>query len=98
MDSASFIVEYLYFNKPILFTMKDENIKERFNCFGKRVFNYLYTGNDYEDLNIFIENQVLKEKDWMKDKRNKFFNDEILPKSRSTASENIYYEIKKELC
>ena len=35
MDSASFIVEYLYFDKPILFTLNDNAVKERFNSFGK---------------------------------------------------------------
>jgi len=98
LDSASFIVEYLYFNKPILFTMKDDKIKERFNSFGKEVFNYLYTGKSKEDLNLFIKNQVLNGNDWMKNKRNNFLKEEILPKDGKTASQNIYYQIKKELC
>jgi hypothetical protein len=98
LDSASFIVEYLYFDKPILFTMKDDEIKERFNSFGKKVFDYLCTGKSNEDLNRFLQNQVIKENDLMKDKRNTFFKEEILPKNGKTASKNIYDQIKKELC
>lgn len=98
LDSASFIVEYLYFDKPILFTMKDDEIKVRFNSFGKKVFDYLYTGKNNEDLSRFLQNQVIKGNDVMKDKRNAFFKEEVLPKNGKTASENIYAQISKELC
>ena len=72
----------------------DVNVKERFNSFGKKVFNYLYTSTTQEDLKVFIEEQVLKGNDWMKNKRNTFCNEEVLPKNGNTASENIYYQIK----
>jgi len=98
LDSASFIVEYLFFNKPILFTMKDDKVKERFNSFGKEVFNYLYTAKKKEDLEEFIEYQVFKGDDFMREERNNFLQKEVLPKNGKTASENIYHQIKKELC
>lgn len=98
LDSASFIVEYLFFDKPILFTMKDDQILERFNSFGGKVFDYLYTGKSVSDLITFVEDQVLKENDFMRDKRNIFLKEEILPKNGQTASKNIYDKLKKELC
>lgn len=98
LDSASFIVEYLFFNKPILFTMKDDKIKERFNSFGRKVFNYLYTSKDQKKLEEFIEYQVYRGDDFLKEKRNNFLQKEILPKNGQTASENIYHEIKNQLC
>lgn len=97
LDSASFIVEYLYFNKPIIFTMKDDSILDRFNSFGKKVFNYLYKAKNKSDINIFINN-VIQNKDELSIERDKFLNEVILPNNRKTASENIYNELKKELC
>lgn len=98
MDSASFIVEYLYFNKPILFTMHDETVLDRFNSFGKIVFDYLYKSSNKLETFQFISVTVIDNKDVLKESRNKFLHEEILPKNGKTASENIYNELKKELC
>ena len=98
LDSASFIVEYLYFNKPLLFTMRDERILERFNSFGQMVFDYMYKGKNQQDTYRFINETVLKGNDTLAKARKQFFIKEILPKNGKTASENIYGELKKELC
>jgi hypothetical protein len=98
MDSASFIVEYLYFDKPLCFTMRNDAVKDRFNSFGKIVFNYLYTAKDNNEIDFFIDNVVIGEKDILKSKRNHFLINDILPKNGKTASENIYNELKRELC
>lgn len=98
LDSASFIAEYLYFDKPILFTMRDDNVKDRFNSFGRMVFNYMYTAKNSVEVENFIQDAVIKQNDFLKTGRNHFLNDTILPKNGKTASENIYYEIKRELC
>ena len=98
LDSASFIVEYLYFDKPILFTMRDESMKERFNTFGQMVFDYLYTSTNQEETGAFIDGIVLKENDPMKETRNQFLEGSILPENGKTASENIYNELVRELC
>lgn len=97
LDSASFIVEYLYFNKPIIFTVKDEFIKERFNSFGKKVFDHLYTAKSEDQISSFITNQVMKNNDWKKKNRNIFLEQEVLPTNGTTASQNIYNKIKNEL-
>lgn len=97
MDSASFIVEYLYFDKPILFTMTDDSVKDRFNSFGKMVFDYLYTAKTKEKVNLFLENQVFKGNDSLREIRNIFLKKEVLPKNKKTASENILTELKNKL-
>ena len=98
LDSASFIAEYLYFDKPILFTMRDDEVKERFNSFGRMVFNYLYTAKNNVEVKNFIQDTVIGQNDFLRTERNQFLNDTILPKNGKTASENIYYELKRELC
>jgi len=98
MDSASFIVEYLYFDKPILFTKRDNKVLDRFNSFGQEVFKYLYQANNKIDVNKFIEKTVINNQDYLKENRNQFLNDVILPKNGKTASENIYNKLLRELC
>ena len=93
MDSASFIVEYLYFDKPIAFTKKDDEVLERFNTFGKKVFNYLYLIKSTEELDEFIDEIIINKNDYLKMTRNQFLNEKILPKNGKTASENIYNEL-----
>lgn len=97
-DSASFIAEYLYFDKPILFTLKDSNVINRFNSFGQKIFNVLYQSNTLNDTNNFINNQVVLNNDNLKEVRNIFLNNEILPQNGNEASQNIFLELKKQLC
>ena len=98
MDSASFIAEYLYFDKPLCFTKNDEDVKNRFNSFGQMIFDYLYTAKDKDEVKSFINDIVIGRDDYLKEKRNGFFENEILPKNGKTASENIYNELIDELC
>ncbi len=97
LDSTSFIVEYLYFDKPLFFTMRDNTILERFNSFGKKAFGYMYKGNNKEEISDFIEDVVIKKNDNLQEARQRFLQDIVLPKNKKTASENIYSELKKEL-
>ena len=98
MDSASFIVEYMYFDKPLLFTMKDSNVLERFNSFGQKVLKHWYKAKDKDDIKAFILDTVQKENDYLKTERNLFFKNNILPSNGKTASENIYNDLKSALC
>lgn len=97
MDSASFIVEYLYFNKPILFTMYDDSVKERFNPFGQMVFDFLSKAKNSTEIDGFITEVVIADNDLLGKSRNQFFIDNILPQNGNTASENIYQQLKIEL-
>ena len=98
LDSASFIVEYLYFDKPILFTMKDNGVKNRFNTFGQRVFDYLYSASNHDETDRFIEDIVFAGNDYLRKERNRFLEETILPGNGKTASENIYADLVRELC
>ena len=96
-DCASFHAEYLYTNKPVMFVKKDEMVAERFNSFGQTIFNYIYQGNNTDDIIHFIENVVIKENDYMKEKRSNFVESVLMPPNGKLASENIFYHICNEL-
>tara|TARA_B100000965_G_C19601988_1_gene763319 strand:+ start:4755 stop:6056 length:1302 start_codon:yes stop_codon:yes gene_type:complete len=98
MDSASFMVEYLYFHKPIMFLVHDELVSERFNSFGREVFSHLYHGRNSNDISDFIDDIVISGNDSLKNQREHFFFNEVLPKGEKTASERIYHELKNVLC
>jgi hypothetical protein len=97
-DSASFIVEYLYFDKPLQFTLHDPTVIERFNTFGQKVFDYLYQTEDINGIEFFINDIVIGGNDDLRVKRNNFLKQDILPRNGKMASENIYNEIINELC
>jgi hypothetical protein len=97
-DSGSFIVEYLYFDKPILYAKRHDQIFGTFNSFGQDVFNYLYKAHNKKEIEYFIIEVVIKNQDSLKKDRNCFLKEKVLPQNGKTASENIYNELIKELC
>lgn len=94
-DSASFMVEYLYTGKPVAFTVRDINIEDRFNDFGKMVYKHLYKLNNESDIIDFIERVVFQEQDSMKNERLAFLQRVLLPPGGQSASKNIFNEILK---
>lgn len=91
-DSGSFLTEYLYLNKPVLHTNRDEKIKERMNLFGVESFNRHYHAKNQNDILIFVDN-LLKGIDEKKQERELFLEEKLMPPGKITASENIYNEI-----
>ncbi|MCB9246938.1 MAG: CDP-glycerol glycerophosphotransferase family protein [Flavobacteriales bacterium] len=96
-DSASFMVEYLYTQKAVLFMKRDESIENRFNEFGRLVFQNLYQADNETEIIRFIEEKVLLDKDDMEPQRIQFIKNVLIPPHNQSASENIYYAILKEL-
>lgn len=96
-DSVSFMVEYLYTEKPMLYLMKSDKIKDNFNKVGNAVLDVLYKGFNKKDIINFIENIVLVGQDKMKPERKEVFEHIIKPPHNKLASENIYDYILKEL-
>lgn len=94
-DCGSFIVEYLYTQKPVMFI--GSRREEQSNIVGKKAYYCHYHGNNIEDINCFLDNVVLGGNDEMKSIRKQFYNDVLLPPNGCSAAENIINEIKKEL-
>lgn len=98
LDSISFLAEYLYADRPALLLERKE---QRFNDFGKRLKEVLYTANgqDKAAIEAFVKRIVLDGKDEKKEKRKTFFDDNLnyIKALGNRASENIYHELEKLL-
>lgn len=89
-DGESFMVEYLYTQKPAMFLVADDEVSQRFNEFGKMTFEQLYQGYSGKDILAFIDDVVIKGNDHKKEKRVEFFENQVKPPYDRLASENIY--------
>lgn len=94
-DSSSFLLEYLYMNKPTLFLVRNlNNIKKDLNTFGIHALNAHTFAYDKHDINNFIID-VLNGVDKMHEKRNEFFHKFLTPPNNCSACANIIHEILK---
>ncbi|WP_037354234.1 CDP-glycerol glycerophosphotransferase family protein [Selenomonas sp. FC4001] len=95
LDSSSFLVEYQYTHKPILFLRREE---QKFNGFGEALLERLYqvNGHDFNGIAKFIEEVLFSEKDDEKVHRLEFFykNLDYLSDNGCLASEKIYHELE----
>lgn len=96
MDSGSFLGEYLYVNKPMLFLTRKE---QAFNSLGKKLISAYDTaeGNDYIAIEQFVERVILQGDDAMEEKRSQIFKEELdyIGRNGCTASEFICRDIFK---
>ena len=89
-DSSSFVIEYLYTGKPVMFLFENINIMEKFNEVGKKAFSSLYHGKNSSDIEVFINETILKRNDIKYNDRMKVYNSIVKPPNNVTASENIF--------
>lgn len=94
-DCGSFIIEYLYTQKPVLYL--GNNREEQSNIVGKKAYRCHYHGLSISDIEQFLNKVVLEGDDSMKSEREQFYNDVLLPPNGCSVAENIINEIKKEL-
>jgi UDP-N-acetylglucosamine 2-epimerase len=90
-DCDSFQVEYLYVNKPVMFvkqSIEQQNTTEL--C--KRAIDCHYIGRNMDDVRRFVE-MALRGEDTMREQRQQFFNNYLLPKSGTDVPLNIYNDI-----
>ncbi len=87
-DCASFTIEYLYMNKPVLYCVNGKPHKETLNEFGRMAFESHYLANKKEQIDEFIRN-VLNGEDPMLGQRQSYFDSYLKPPYENTASRNI---------
>lgn len=94
MDSASFLAEYMYVDKPLLFLRREG---QAFNELGKKCLQCCYTerGEDYTEIENFLIRTILGGEDEKKEIRRAMFAEELdyLTKNQIMASESIYQDI-----
>ena len=95
-DCGSFVVEYLYVDKPALF-LSNYDRGSQCNEVGLKAFNAHYHGRSREDIISFIEDVVIGGKDTMAEQRHQFYNDILVPPNGKSVAENIIGEITTAL-
>lgn len=87
-DCSSFTIEYMYARKPVMYLVNGEPHTELLNDFGQGSYQCHYMGHSRQEIEQFILN-VIHGVDPMKDQRDKFFAENLLPPNGKTACENI---------
>ena len=98
-DCGSFCVEYHYSQKPVMYIA--ENFEEQVSLkgeFGQLAMRQHYIGKNQQDIIDFIDNVVLKGEDPMKEGREQFKKDYLLPPNGKTVVQNTMDALLKELC
>ena len=96
-DSGSFLIEYLYTEKPVLRTDRDETICDRLNSFGIMAYNVHYIAKNENEVVDYISEVIFLENDTKKEERLEFKKYNLLPPNNCLASENIYNYIVKTI-
>ena len=97
-DCASFTAEYLYSRNPVLFLSGErEETSKALNRIGKAAYDTHYFGTNGNDIISFLDSTIIKGSDPLKEKRESFFKDYLLPPGGRTTSENIYRELADSL-
>lgn len=91
-DSGSFLIEYLYTHKPVMRTMNDIDPKTMYNDFALDALDVYYKAYNEKDIEQFIQN-VIDGVDPMKEAREKFYQERLLPPNGKLPSENIVNDI-----
>ena len=95
-DCGSFLVEYLYVDKPVLF-MTNYDRGSQCNEVGLKALDARYQGTTKEEIVSFIEDVVIGGKDTMAEKRHQFYQDILVPPNNKSVAENIINEITTAL-
>lgn len=94
-DSASFTTEYLYTHKPVMYLVKNEHQSDVLSPFGQIVFNAHCHGHSLDEIERFIVDTVLGEKDPKAAERQAVFEKYLQPIDGMLPSQRIIYEIEK---
>lgn len=90
-DCCSFMTEYLYTGKPLMFiTHSKERIAGSVNDFGKECLKRHYFGNGLEDIEHFIDSVVIGGNDTMQDYRKSFYEGALKTPGTGSVAGNIF--------
>lgn len=97
-DSSSFIGEYMYTEKPVLFTSKEIcSIRSECNSFGNACLDLHYHASDIDTVKKFIDDVIMGDKDTLKAQRHEFYELILSIDDELTTGQRIYNDIKKSL-
>ncbi len=95
-DCGSFLIEYMYLDKPMAYLTRDDGVRDRFNEIGQMAFDVTLHVHSEKEIHSFIED-VIDGRDVGRWQRNKFINEVVLQDGLKTPSQNIINVIKNEI-
>ena len=76
-DSSSFLAEYLYFKKPVLYMMAKNNNLSFFTDFGKKALASSRTASNFMEIETFIDNLAINNIRGITDAHIDFYDNEL---------------------
>lgn len=95
-DSGSFIIEYMYVNKPVMI-LTDGGRLAQCNVTATNAYKCHYEGKCEKDIVEFIENTILHGGDAKVDMRDAFYKKYLLPPYGESVAQNILDDIKDNI-
>lgn len=88
-DCTGFTGEYLFTKKPSLHICRI-GAENHLSRYGKICFQQHYRGLNENDIENFLSEVVLQQKDSLMSQREKFYNEQLTPPNNRSASENMF--------
>jgi len=96
-DGFSFIVEYLFVNKPLCYIYKNVEVNNVMNPLGQKALGASYKSHNKAETIQFIEDVLLEGNDSMANNRVDLVKKVLYPPNNQSAAQNIVDFIIKEL-
>lgn len=91
-DCCSFTIEYHYTKNPVLYLIKDEHHADNLGILSRTAFDLHYKAKTRNGIERFVQD-VIHDVDPLKNKREEFFNETLMPPYGKTACKNIINSI-----
>jgi len=91
-DCGSFLAEYLYLRKPVMYLMTEQTGEKYFNSFGRQAITDCDVGRSADDIDRFLEGLLRDDSESLTDGR--FFDKAIAPHFQTLPSLKICNEIR----
>ncbi|MEI4233692.1 CDP-glycerol glycerophosphotransferase family protein [Roseovarius sp. D22-M7] len=92
-DSGSFLAEYLYLRKPVMYLMTEETGDKYFNSFGRAAITACEVGRSADEIRRFLDDLLAGQSAPVG--HSAFFRQEIAPHLETPPSQKICDEIKR---
>lgn len=93
-DSASFVIEYLYTHKPVMFVSRDINhFLTGQTDLSREAFAQFYIGKDEREILDFVDNVVLGGEDPMLSQRMAFYERHLMPPGGKSVAQNTLNDL-----
>lgn len=96
-DCGSFLAEYMYTEKPVMYLLNKKHKGQFFNPFGKKALNSCKIGMSETDIESFISNIASHKIDYILDNHKNFIKENIEPYFSKNLPSQFIIETLKEV-